>query len=343
MAELAILPSYLIYFVPFAAAGRAGRGGAAAWRVLAGFMLIAMLGLAMRLSLPDFMLEVRLAPCIHIAGVSFAVIASWRVLRRGAERFGAALVLLLVVLHQLGEVEHSLPAVAPSLLAGFFAAELAASKSLLFLERSGPLSVVRHEFENWLNLVANSPERWEKAYRAGQWEFLLGEQQRARHYAIQGIIRDHCGKGASILDVGCGHAILCRQLAGAGFRYTGVDISRTIVERCRAEFSNRKSAEFHVADFERFEAKKDFDVVVFNEVFYYLPLRRLFGAFRKAQSLVRRRRGFIIVSMNNNVKARLAWLILGMEFTASESLSVRNEATGSRWTVKVFGGNRWAD
>lgn len=85
-------------------------------------------------------------------------------------------------------------------------------------------------------------------------------------------LRDRVPAGGAVLDLGCGSGLpVARDLAGAGYRVTGVDISDVQVCRARDLVPN---AEFVCADFAAVEFRPDsFDAVVSFFALIHLPLQ----------------------------------------------------------------------
>lgn len=115
--------------------------------------------------------------------------------------------------------------------------------------------------------VPISQEDWEKEYREGDWDFLRGLDELARYSVIAGFLH-RLRPGGSILDVGCGEAVLLEELLPYGAsRYVGLDVSEVAIERCAAR--NFENASFVAAAAESYEPEERFDVIVFNECLYY--------------------------------------------------------------------------
>jgi 2-polyprenyl-3-methyl-5-hydroxy-6-metoxy-1,4-benzoquinol methylase len=116
---------------------------------------------------------------------------------------------------------------------------------------------------------------WDDQYRRGRWGFLRGTPEHARYAAIADLVR-RLKPGGAILDVGCGEGLLLDWLKpGECSRYTGIDISAEAVARASARQDAR--AAFVCADTERYVPGGRFEVIVYNEVLYYLgdPMRVL--------------------------------------------------------------------
>ncbi len=74
--------------------------------------------------------------------------------------------------------------------------------------------------------------------------------------------------GARLLDVGCGFGDFLAFLQGRGVRpdYTGIDVGRPMIDRCRERFEG-DGAMFRVADVMEFVPLDDYDYVVASGLF----------------------------------------------------------------------------
>jgi 2-polyprenyl-6-hydroxyphenyl methylase/3-demethylubiquinone-9 3-methyltransferase len=126
-------------------------------------------------------------------------------------------------------------------------------------------------------LMALSPRRisggsgadgWEHQYKSGEWDRLRDLREAARYHVLAGYAARLC-PGASVLDVGCGEGILAPYLLGAGARaYFGVDCSREAILRATAVAP--LGAQFWACDVGALSLDEQFEVIVLNEVLYYL-------------------------------------------------------------------------
>ena len=93
------------------------------------------------------------------------------------------------------------------------------------------------------------------------------ESQEKRFAAALGIGSVH---GKRLLDMGCGFGDLLAWLNSRGIepRYTGVDIVRPMIERCRKRFHGT-GARFLVGDALSFVADEPYDYVVASGIFGY--------------------------------------------------------------------------
>jgi SAM-dependent methyltransferase len=120
------------------------------------------------------------------------------------------------------------------------------------------------KFHHW-----RRKRRWDKQYQRGQWENLKSEQESARYYQIIDYLKKYSVENPSILDIGCGDGVLNERMHGVDFSYfLGLDFSKVSVEQAKAK--KFPFAEFIAADVITFMPKRNFDVVIFNEAFYYI-------------------------------------------------------------------------
>lgn len=186
------------------------------------------------------------------------------------------------------------------------------------------------------NIVAifwkNSKKFWNESYRSGYWSFLKEKDQRPRHYAVAGIIREYFPEGLSILEVGCGYAPTL-SLLPKNATYLGIDISEEAIVVCRQEHRNPNTT-FCVLSLEDMEPNQQFDVVLASEVLYYYPIQKIPVIAKKLLSHLGPQ-GILIVTMNKNPKALIVWAILSRMMKPAEKMAVTN-TKGSKWTICVF-------
>lgn len=114
----------------------------------------------------------------------------------------------------------------------------------------------------------NTRAFWDQSYRVGEWD-RLRDLHEAAHYHVLAAFGSRLSPGASVLDIGCGEGIMAPVMLEAGARsYLGVDRSPEAINRARA--AAPVGAQFDVGDAESLAQDERFDVIVFNEVLYYL-------------------------------------------------------------------------
>ena len=120
------------------------------------------------------------------------------------------------------------------------------------------------KFHNW-----RRKRRWDKQYRSGKWDSLKSEKEARRYYQIIDYIKKYGSSNPSILDIGCGEGVLNERIKGLDFEYfLGLDFSEVSIEK--AKNKNLPKAEFVAKDVVTFRPQRNFDVIVFNEAFYYI-------------------------------------------------------------------------
>lgn len=120
------------------------------------------------------------------------------------------------------------------------------------------------KFHHW-----RRKRRWNKQYKSGRWESLQSDKEIKRYQQIIDYLKDHGPETPSILDIGCGDGVLNRRLKDVPYTYfLGVDFSSVSIQKAIAK--NFPNSEFVAADAIKFYPSRSFDVIVFNEAFYYI-------------------------------------------------------------------------
>ncbi|MFA6408207.1 MAG: methyltransferase domain-containing protein [Candidatus Paceibacterota bacterium] len=129
-------------------------------------------------------------------------------------------------------------------------------------------------------LVSQTKERWEHQFADGKWDRLQEGQPNTSELArrIMEYVATKEGR-IRILDIGCGNGGLSRLLVGnANFEYLGVDISAIAIDVAQ---KLAPSGQFVVADAEYPSPDLGmFDVLVFNEVFFYMNPDKVLARYR---------------------------------------------------------------
>ncbi|RAR75470.1 class I SAM-dependent methyltransferase [Flavobacterium aciduliphilum] len=108
---------------------------------------------------------------------------------------------------------------------------------------------------------------WNYKYSIGKWDFM--DEENLRYSKIVDLIKGCEFKNLKILDLGCGYGSLNKYLKGVNYEFIlGVDLSSNAISRAKKEsFINSK---FIVSDIQQFTPEEKFDIIIFNEVLYYL-------------------------------------------------------------------------
>lgn len=112
--------------------------------------------------------------------------------------------------------------------------------------------------------------RWNKQYKSGRWESLKSDIESKRYHQILEYIKIYGMQNPSILDLGCGDGVLNEYLDDHRYSYfQGVDFSSVSIEKAVAR--NFPNSDFLAEDIIKFKPSRNFDIIIFNEAFYYIP------------------------------------------------------------------------
>ncbi len=120
------------------------------------------------------------------------------------------------------------------------------------------------KFHNW-----RRKQRWNKQYKKGRWDNLRNPIEAERYYTIMRFIELYAKPQPSILDLGAGEGVLNEYLDDEIFSYfLGMDFSDVSIQKAKAR--KFPKAEFVTADIHTYVPNQKFDVIIFNEAFYYI-------------------------------------------------------------------------
>jgi SAM-dependent methyltransferase len=114
---------------------------------------------------------------------------------------------------------------------------------------------------------------WDREFSGHKWDFIdntIGDP-------IYPFLEKYVGDG-SILDLGCGPGNTATELASPYRKYVGVDISEVALEKARkkTEATGRMPRnQFVCSDFLSFKPADKFDVVLFRESMYHVPIGQI--------------------------------------------------------------------
>ena len=190
-----------------------------------------------------------------------------------------------------------------------------------------PFQSVRAWFRR--RILRDPAARWNHQYAAGDWEMLKAPGEHARFDACITLLRRHAA-GGSLLEIGCGEALLQRRLAPEDYRrFVGVDISDVAITRAQAFADHR--VRYLVADMRELELDEKFDAVIFTESIYYVPhcdqLLRNYGRFLKPG-------GVFVISIYRNKSSAATWVEIHLAAAPIDRVTSTNE-TGA-WDCEVL-------
>jgi 2-polyprenyl-3-methyl-5-hydroxy-6-metoxy-1,4-benzoquinol methylase len=153
-------------------------------------------------------------------------------------------------------------------------------------------------------------DSWDKALQGWASSYLQGTVSIDVRSSITAQLAETIAPHAtSLLDLGCAGATLAQRLGPRYDVYWGVDISSFAVSQGKANIltmTDRKPIDCHfeAASILDFQPARQFDVIVFNEVLYYLPLNQIAPTLNRYAKYLAQD-GIILVSLKNEAVARL--------------------------------------
>jgi 2-polyprenyl-3-methyl-5-hydroxy-6-metoxy-1,4-benzoquinol methylase len=176
------------------------------------------------------------------------------------------------------------------------------------------------------------PEYWDNEYRSGSMSNLSELRDLGRYNMIVGYF-NFFHPGGTVLDVGCGEGILQQKLKPFAYRYyVGIDISEIAIASAMTHADDRST--FIRADLTTFASSQKFDLIVFNEILYYLadPLSVIERFSRSLEP-----DGLMVASIwadpQGSRRALKVWRMIDSVAKVVDSTTVSNRDT---WTIKVF-------
>lgn len=181
-----------------------------------------------------------------------------------------------------------------------------------------------------LNITKN---KWEKEFSSGRWNYLDSTPTERARSAVIGMYCRHFFSAGKILDVGCGLGTIVDFLNNSQKKkYLGLDISKEAIKKAK-----KKKVQFLTADFTNFKSAAKFDIIIFNEVLYYMNEN---DAFNKAGNILAKG-GKIIVSlykMKNKRYGQKIWKVSKQFFRSVEAIEIIGVVKKQKvtWRVEVL-------
>ncbi len=182
--------------------------------------------------------------------------------------------------------------------------------------------------------VSNRAQSWNRIYAREYAQKLNSADESARNYVIAGMVQDLAKTHSKILDVGCGVGTTYERLRPLSLDYHGIDLSSKAIEACEKTFRGQDSRRFTVGNFQDVIPEARYDVIIFNEVLYYFPLREIPNVLSKAAALLEAS-GVILISMSRNPKASWIWAICRSLGKPYRAIDVR-ASWSHNWKVKAY-------
>jgi len=178
---------------------------------------------------------------------------------------------------------------------------------------------------------------WDQEFSGTHWDFIDDTAGDCVYPHLEKHLR-----GGSILDLGCGPGNTANELAASAYTtYVGVDISEAALAKARKRTDENGRAgknSFACSDFLGYQPAQKFDVILFRESMYHVPLAKVKPILDHFSKYLNDN-GVFIVRMNTtdgkgSHKPRLAAIMGVME--ADFAVVEKNQYGESGPTVIVF-------
>jgi SAM-dependent methyltransferase len=176
---------------------------------------------------------------------------------------------------------------------------------------------------------------WDKEFSNGKWNFIDNTAGDCVYSHLE-----RFGANRSILDLGCGPGNTANELAPVYRNYVGVDISEEALAKARrrTEQNGRTGKNsFEQGDFLSYVPPQKFEVILFRESMYHVPLGKVQGTLDRFSKYLTKDGVFIVrlyVVDNGKTKYRPSAMIGIMEKEFDVVEKVHYEDSGA--TVIVF-------
>jgi SAM-dependent methyltransferase len=155
---------------------------------------------------------------------------------------------------------------------------------------------------------------WDREFANGKWNFIDD--------TVGDCVYSHLNRFAhdkSVLDLGCGPGNTANEMAPGYRNYVGIDISREALAKAerRSEQNDRsRMNSFERGDFLSYVTSQKFDVILFREAMYHVPLGKVKKTLDRFAEYLTDNGVFIVrlyVSENGKTKYRPSAMIGIME------------------------------
>jgi 2-polyprenyl-3-methyl-5-hydroxy-6-metoxy-1,4-benzoquinol methylase len=157
---------------------------------------------------------------------------------------------------------------------------------------------------------------WDNEYSGNKWDFA----DHTESDCVYSHLQKHAANG-NILDLGCGTGNTANELATNAYeKYLGVDISEICLgkARRRSQESGRAAKnQFVCGDFLRFSTPQQFDVILFRESLYHIPMGKIESTLNRYSKNLRDNGVFVVriktLDMDGTPKPRPTAMIAVIE------------------------------
>jgi len=187
----------------------------------------------------------------------------------------------------------------------------------------------------------SSKEYWDLALGGELKTYLGGTVSIDSRNALVAVLIDHYAPAIPcVLDIGCAGGSLARILKCYS-KYLGVDISSLAAEQARQDPKNLEAVrdgkmEYVASDMCELslETAPKWDVILFNEVLYYLTVEEAVRQVARYCATLREG-GIVCVSMKDDGKAHAVFDCLAREYTWKEGLLWQSKIAGPDYRIGI--------
>jgi 2-polyprenyl-3-methyl-5-hydroxy-6-metoxy-1,4-benzoquinol methylase len=183
--------------------------------------------------------------------------------------------------------------------------------------------------KRWGSLAAKK-SLWDEEFGSGQWNYL----ERTTEDPIYPMLENYARNGA-ILDMGCGSGNTANEMDYATFdSYTGTDLSEVAIQKAieRTRKNGREGkTEFKCAPIEDFSPEKPYDVILFRESIFYIPVRKIQAVLDRYAAHLKRG-GIFVVRMCDREKYAAIVQLINQHYNVVE----QKEVEGAKDIIIVF-------
>jgi SAM-dependent methyltransferase len=144
---------------------------------------------------------------------------------------------------------------------------------------------------------------WDKEFSGGKWNFIDNTQGDCVYTHLTRHL-----DGGTLLDLGCGPGNTANELAASAYKtYVGVDISEAALEKAwkRTEQTRRTGRNLFVKDdFLKYVPTQRFDVILFRESMYHVPLGKVKAILDRYANSLNEGGVFIVRTYGGATKSR---------------------------------------
>jgi SAM-dependent methyltransferase len=151
-------------------------------------------------------------------------------------------------------------------------AERTANFVVAFLKSYGPSSLKKYF--------------WDKEFSGTKWDFIDYTEGDCVYECLE-----KYAKNGNILDLGCGPGNTANEMAASVYQsYVGVDISEAALAKARKrtiENGRVNKNSFVIEDFVDYEPIEKFDIILFRESMYHVPMGKIKGTLDRLSNYLK--------------------------------------------------------